>query len=159
MLIERLIKLYFSQKYGRKGFIMKVNHNSELYTNCVFLGGTCADSTWRKELISKLKDSVPYFDPQVPDWTPEDAEREDACKLVAGINVFVITGDALSTYSGFEISEEAHRAPEKLVFATVGELPANQVKGIEKIKKALRSKGCRVCKSLDEIAEILNQAY
>lgn len=145
--------------YGRKGFIMKINHNSELYTNCVFLGGTCANSTWRTDLISKLKDSVPYFDPQVPDWTPEDAEREDACKPVAGINVFVITGEALGTYSGFEICEEAHRAPEKLVFATVGELPENQVKGIGKIKKALIAKGCRVCETLDEIAEIINQAY
>ena len=106
-----------------------------------------------------LKDSVPYFDPQVPDWTPEDAAREDACKPVAGINVFVITGDALGTYSGFEICEEAHRAPERLVFATVGSLPANQVKGIGKIKKALVSKGCRVCESLDEIAEIINNAY
>lgn len=144
---------------GGKVFIMKINNNSELYTNCVFLGGTCASSTWRTDLISKLKDSVPYFDPQVPDWTPEDAEREDACKPVAGINVFVITGDALGTYSGFEICEEAHRAPEKLVFATVGELPENQIKGIGKIKKALTAKGCRVCETLDEIAEIINQTY
>lgn len=151
--------VYSQVLQGRKGFLMKVNDNKSLYNNCVFLGGTCADSTWRAELISMLKDSVPYFDPQVPDWTPEDAEREDACKPVAGINVFVITGDALGTYSGFEICEEAHRAPEKLVFATVGDLPENQVKGIAKIKKALVAKGCRVCENLEEIAEILNQAY
>ena len=60
---------------------MKINNNSELYTNCVFLGGTCADSTWRTDLIKFFKDSVPYFDPQVPEWTPEDAAREDACKV------------------------------------------------------------------------------
>ena len=47
----------------------------------------------------------------------------------------------------------------KVVFATVGELPENQVKGIGKIKKALIAKGCRVCETLDEIAEIINQAY
>lgn len=138
---------------------MKINDNSERYNNCVFLGGTCADSTWRTDLIRMFKESVPYFDPQVPDWTPEDAEREDACKPVAGINVFVITVEALGTYSGFEICEEAHRAPEKLVFATVGELPANQEKGIAKIKKALSAMGCRVCETLEEIAEIVNQAY
>ena len=145
--------------YGRKGSIMKINDNSVLYTNCVFLGGTCGKSTWRANLISMFKESVPYFDPQVPNWTPEDAEREDTCKPVAGINVFVITGDALGTYSGFEISEEAHRAPEKLIFATVGELPDNQVKGIGKIKKCLIERGCRVCDTLEEIAEIVNQAY
>lgn len=138
---------------------MKINDNASLYQNSVFLGGTCANSTWRTNLISLLNDNVPYFDPQVADWTPADAEREDACKPVAGINVFVITGDALGTYSGWEICEEAHRAPEKLVFAAVGELPENQVKGITKIKKALVAKGCRVCDSLEEIAEIINQAY
>lgn len=138
---------------------MKINDNREQYIGCVFLGGTCANSTWRADLIGKLNESVPYFDPQVADWTPADAEREDACKPVAGINVFVITGDALGTYSGWEICEEAHRAPEKLIFATVGDLPENQVKGIAKIKKALVAKGCRVCESLGEIAEILNEAY
>ena len=143
----------------RKGYTMKINNNAAQYEGCVFLGGTCANSTWRTTLISMRKPEVPYFDPQVADWTPADAEREDACKPVAAINVFVITGDALGTYSGFEICEEAHRAPEKLIFATVGELPENQVKGIQKIKKALISKGCRVCETLEEIAEILNQAY
>lgn len=138
---------------------MKINDNNTAYVGSVFLGGTCANSTWRKELIPLFKENVPYFDPQVDNWTPEDAEREDACKPVAGINVFVITGDALGTYSGFEICEEAHRAPEKLVFATVGELPENQVKGIDKIKKALKAKGCHVCDSLEEIAEIVNATY
>ena len=138
---------------------MKINDNMKNYDGCVFLGGTCADSTWRRDLIAMLKDSVPYFDPQVADWSPEDAEREDACKPVAAINVFVITGDSLSTYSGFEIAEEAHRAPKKLIFATVGDLPANQVKGISKIKKALIGMGATVCESLEEIAAIINNAY
>lgn len=78
------------------------------YTNCVFLGGTYANSTWRADLISKLKDSVPYLAPQFPDWTPEDAK-----------------------------SEKGYRAPKKLIFATVGELPKNQFKGIGKIKREL----------------------
>lgn len=143
---------------------MKINEMSTMYEGSVFLGGTCANSTWRQELIPMLKASVPYFDPQVADWTPADAEREDACKPVAGIVVFVITGDALGTYSGFEICEEAMRlkamkAADKLVFATVGELPENQVKGIAKIKKKLVAMGCRVCETLEEIAEICNAAY
>lgn len=144
---------------GRKGIRMKINDNMNMYSGSVFLGGTCATSTWRQELIPMLKDSVPYFDPQVADWTPADAEKEDACKPVAAINVFVITGDALGTYSGFEICEEAHRAPEKLVFATVGNLPENQVKGIAKIKKALANKGCVVCETLEEVAEYVNSKF
>ncbi len=138
---------------------MKINNERTLYDGCVFMGGTCANSTWRADLIKMLNDNVPYFDPQVADWTPEDAAREDACKPVAGINLFVITGDSLGTYSGWEICEEAHRAPEKLIFCTVGELPANQVKGIAKIKKGLIAKGARVCETLEEVAELINSAY
>ena len=138
---------------------MKINMNETLYAGCVFLGGTCANSTWRKDLISKLRDNVPYFDPQVAEWTEADAAREDACKPVARFNVFVITGDALGTYSGWEIHEEATKDSSKLIFCTVGELPANQVKGIGKIKKGLTRMGATVCESLDEIANILNEAY
>lgn len=145
--------------HGRKGLTMKVNANACLYEGCVFLGGTCANSTWRRELIAQLNDNVPYFDPQVADWTPADAEREDACKPVARFNVFVITGDALGTYSGWEIHEEATKDASKLIFATVGTLPENQVKGIAKIKKGLTRMGATVCESLEEIAKILNQAY
>ena len=138
---------------------MKINDNKTLYDGCVFLGGTCADSVWRKQLIPMFSERIPFFDPQVTNWTREDAEREDACKLRAKIIVFVIAAGALSTYSGFEICEEAHRAPEKLIFATVGELPENQLKGVAKIKKALTEMGCQVCDSLEEIADIINSAY
>lgn len=138
---------------------MKINMQKENYAGCVFLGGTCGNSTWRKDLIPMLNEDVPYFDPQVDNWTSADAEREDACKPVAKFNIFVITGDALGTYSGWEIHEEATKAPEKLIFCTVGELPENQVKGINKIKKGLTALGATVCDSLEEVASIINNAY
>lgn len=138
---------------------MKINMNETLYAGCVFLGGTCANSTWRSELIEKLNANVPYFDPQVAEWTEADAAREDACKPVARFNVFVITGDALGTYSGWEIHEEVTKDASKLIFCTVGELPENQCKGIGKIKKGLTLMGATVCESLEEIAVILNEAY
>ena len=144
---------------GGKELSMKVNNNKSRYFDSTFLGGTCDSSTWRKDLIARLHDNVLYFDPQVPDCTPEDAAREDACKPVARFNVFVITGDALGTYSGWEIHEEACRAPKKLIFATIGNLPEKQFKGINKIKKELVKMGATVCESLEEIAQILNQAY
>ena len=40
----------------------------------VFLGGTCNESTWRQKLIPSLE--IEYFDPVVPDWTPECMARE-----------------------------------------------------------------------------------
>lgn len=153
------LQIMWSSPIRAERITMKINMNETLYAGCVFLGGTCANSTWRSELIEKLHANVPYFDPQVAEWTEADAAREDACKPVARFNVFVITGDALGTYSGWEIHEEATKGASRLFFCTVGELPANQVKGIGKIKKGLTRMGATVCESLDEIAAILNEAY
>lgn len=138
---------------------MKINYNPAMYPNCVFLGGTCAGSTWRDELTDMLDDSVLFFDPVVDVWTDEDAAREDACKKQARLNVFVLTNDSLSAYSGFEVSEESHRAPERLVFAAIGEFPENQRKGITKIGRELSRRGCHVFSSLAEIAAFLNTVY
>ena len=124
---------------------MKINMHKNLYKGCVFLGGICEKSTWRNwrsKLIEKLDLAVPYFDPQVEKWNEVDATREKACKSVARFNVFVITGDA-----------------SKLIFCTIEEVPENQIEGISKIKERLTRMGATVCKSLDEIAAILNEAY
>jgi len=44
----------------------------------IFLGGTCATSTWREELMTKLNtERVEAFNPVVPDWTPECQAIED----------------------------------------------------------------------------------
>lgn len=138
---------------------MRINMRQEKYAGCVFLGGTCSKSTWRAELISLLDETVPYFDPWVKLWTKEDGEREDACKPQAAYNVFVITPDGLSTYTGWELHEEATKAPQKMIFCTVGEIPSTQIKRINKIKNALIEMGATVCESLEEIAEIINKAY
>lgn len=38
----------------------------------IFLGGTCAGTTWRNELIPILdKFLIKYFNPVVDDWTPQ----------------------------------------------------------------------------------------
>ena len=44
----------------------------------LFLGGTCASSTWREELMPMLEDHVEAFNPVVPNWTPECQAAEDA---------------------------------------------------------------------------------
>ena len=44
----------------------------------VFLGGTCATSTWREELQPMLdSEKVETFNPVVPNWTPECQAEED----------------------------------------------------------------------------------
>lgn len=38
-------------------------------TNKVFLGGTCAETTWRDKIIDKLSENIEYFNPVVKNWT------------------------------------------------------------------------------------------
>lgn len=58
--------------------------------NRVFLGGTCADTTWRSELIPLLEDKkIEYFNPVVEDWTPEcqqieEDEKNKKCNIQIG---------------------------------------------------------------------------
>ena len=50
----------------------------------VFLGGTCAESKWRDNIIPQLK--CEYFNPVVDDWTPECQKIEERKKgFVNGI--------------------------------------------------------------------------
>jgi len=52
--------------------------------NRIFLGGTCADTTWRETLLNLVQ--VDMFNPVVKDWTPdcqatENAEKERLCNI------------------------------------------------------------------------------
>lgn len=140
---------------------MKINGNNERYVEATFLGGTCADSTWRRELISMLHEEVVFFDPQLGpgEWNDEAAKAEDSCKEVCRILVFVLTSDSLSAYSGFEIGSLCAQNAGRIIFCAYGEFPENQVKGIGKIARDVAKMGGTVCKSLEEIAALLNSAY
>lgn len=78
----------------------------------VFLGGTCAETYWRDELMPLLDSiKVSYFNPVVKDWTPEcqkieEEEKNDKCD----IHLYVITKEIQGTYSIAEIIHSAHLA-------------------------------------------------
>ena len=137
---------------------MKINHNPNQFSASIFLGGTCATSTWRSELIPLLDDEVLFFDPQLGpgEWNNEAAKAEDACKKVCKTLVFVLTADSISAYSGFEIGVLCSQNPYRMIFCAYGEFPENQQKGINKICRDVANMGATVCSSLEEIADILN---
>lgn len=80
--------------------------------NRVFLGGTCADTTWRNELMPLLDEKhVDYFNPVVEDWTPEcQIIEEDEKNKKCNIHLYVITKEMMGTYSIAEIIHSAHLA-------------------------------------------------
>ena len=80
-----------------------MNKNKKLK---VFLGGTCNGSTWRDELIPKLK--IDYFNPVVEDWTPEcQAEEERQKNKECYIHLYVITPRQTGVFSIAEMIESS----------------------------------------------------
>lgn len=74
--------------------------------NKIFLGGTCAESTWRTELIKLLQ--VSYFNPVVEDWNKEcQAEEERQKKVLCNIHLYVITEEMIGAFSIAEAIESS----------------------------------------------------
>ena len=78
----------------------------------IFLGGTCADTTWREEFIEEIEGSgIEYFNPVVKDWTPEcQAIEEDEKNNKCDCHLYVITKEMMGTYSIAEIINSAWQA-------------------------------------------------
>lgn len=78
----------------------------------MFLGGTCAETTWRDELMPLLDEKgIEYFNPVVKDWTPECQEVEEEEKNhKCNVHLYVITKEMMGTYSIAEIVHSAHLA-------------------------------------------------
>ena len=83
----------------------------------VFLGGTCAESTWREELIPLLK--INYFNPVVEDWTPECMEEELRQRDTCDYCLYVITPRMLGVYSIAEVIDDSNKRPKKTIFAVI----------------------------------------
>ena len=75
----------------------------------IFLGGTCADTTWRDDFIKEIEGSeIEYFNPVVKDWTPEcQAIEEDEKNNKCDTHLYVITKEMMGTYSIAEIINSA----------------------------------------------------
>jgi len=83
----------------------------------IFLGGTCADTTWREEFIKEIEGSkIEYFNPVVKDWTPEcQAIEEDEKNNKCDTHLYVITKEMMGTYS---IAEIINSAWQTIVYGT-----------------------------------------
>ena len=126
----------------------------------VFLGGTCAESTWREELIPLLK--INYFNPVVEDWTPECMEEELRQRDTCDYCLYVITPRMLGVYSIAEVIDDSNKQPEKTVFAVIepeGEkFDMGALKSLYAVgAMVVRNEGIFV-KTLEDVAEVLNRS-
>lgn len=93
----------------------------------IFLGGTCANSTWRDELIPELdKLGYSYFNPVVPDWTPECQEIEKIEKNEnCDCHLYILTPEMKGVFSIAEIIDSAYTVRESsfgcMLFGIMGD--------------------------------------
>lgn len=128
----------------------------------VFLGGTCANSTWREELMDKIDtERIDAFNPVVPNWTPECQEVEDLHRATDDICLYVITPEGEGFYSFVEVVDDSNKRPKQTVLCLLQEANGKKFEGHTlkcalKTMKLVSSNGAVVLDSLDKLAAYLN---
>lgn len=125
----------------------------------VFLGGTCNETTWRDELISKLK--INYFNPIVKDWNKQAQENELKKRETCDYLLYVITPKMQGVYSIAEVIDDSNKRPNKTIFCFLeydGKkyFDESQKKSLRAVGKLVESNGGKWFTSLDQIAKYLN---
>lgn len=128
----------------------------------VFLGGTCASSTWREELIPLLdSEKVEAFNPVVADWTPECQAVEDYHRETDDLCLYVITPEGEGFYSFVEVTDDSNKRPERTIFCVLTEangqtFSKHGLKCALKTMKLVGANGAYVAESLEQVAAIIN---
>ena len=128
----------------------------------IFLGWTCAKSTWRDELEQKLDhERIETFNPVVPNWTPECQVEEDFHRENDDICLYVITPEGEGFYSFVEVTDDSNKRPESTVLCVLEEANGRRFEGhmlkcALKTAKLVANNGVYVTNNLDDLATYLN---
>ena len=85
----------------------------------VFLGGTCAESKWRDNIIPQLK--CEYFNPVVDDWNPECQKIEEREKRICEYHLYVITPKMKVVFSIAEEVSDSMQLHDSCIFCLTKE--------------------------------------
>ncbi len=125
----------------------------------VFLGGTCNGSKWRDELIPMLK--INYFNPVVPDWTPECQEEEKKQKKICKYQLYVITPKMKGVFSIAEVVDSSNKNPKGTILCVLNkdgneEFDDFQKRSLDAVMKLVQGNKSFVTKSISDAAKYLN---
>jgi hypothetical protein len=110
-------------------------------TNKVFLGGTCADTTWREKLTGFIQ--VNYFDPVVEDWTEdciavEDNEKRNLCN----VHLYILTKEMQGVYSVAEVIDSVKTMNKITILHVIPEgFSDGQLRSLKAVVKMVRENG------------------
>lgn len=125
----------------------------------VFLGGTCNESTWRDELIPKL--NIEYFNPVVPDWTPECQKEERRQREICDIVLYTITPRMKGVYSICEVTDDSNKRPERTILCLLRKdkdltFDDGEWKSLLQVARTVVQNGAKAFYSLDHVSEYCN---
>lgn len=154
----RYVMVAAGDSYENEEGIMTVACNVSRDNNAknrVFLGGTCAESTWRDELIPTLK--IDYFNPVVPDWTEECMAEERHQRETCDYWLYVITKEMQGVYSIAEVVDYSNKRPDKTVFAFLDDgFTKGQIKSLDQVGQMVERNGGHYFTNLKQVADFLN---
>jgi len=125
----------------------------------IYLGGTCNGSNWRARLITML--DINYFNPVVPDWTPECMSEELRQRRLCDLCLYVVTPKMTGTYTIAEAVDDSNKRPDKTVFAMLisdggATFDAPQWKSLNAVASMVQANGAKVFTDLKKVAEYVN---
>lgn len=127
----------------------------------VFLGGTCNNSIWRDDLIKDLK--IDFYNPVVPDWTPECMEEELKQRKECDFCLYVITPKMTGVYSIAEVVDDSNKRPEKTIFCYLEKdenfhtFNSFQLKSLDQVGRMVKENGGQFFKTLKGVTDFLNK--
>lgn len=132
-----------------------------MQTNKVFLGGTCAETTWRNELIKMIQ--IDYFNPVVDDWTEECIAQEEHEKEVkCNIHLYVITSAMQGVYSIAEVIQSSLTKGKSTILHVIPDgFDEGQLKSLDAVCGLARGNGAiaYIDNELERTARVINFAY
>lgn len=130
--------------------------------NKIFLGGTCAETTWRNELINKLN-SIPYFNPVVEDWTPEcQAIEVQEKEFECNIHFYCITKEMQGVFSIAEVVDSVHNKFKRTILHVIPDgFEKGQIKSLQAVVDLVNSRGgiAYIDNDLSRSARVLNYSF
>jgi len=130
----------------------------------VFLGGTCNNSAWRHELISKL--AIDFFNPIVKDWNEAAQQEEIKQRKLCDYVLYTITPRMTGVYSIAEVVDDSNKQPEKTILCILDSdidnmyqeiiFDPHAVKSLRSVAKMVSDNGARVFYTLETVAQYLN---
>ena len=129
--------------------------------NKIFLGGTCAETTWREKLIANLH--VSCFNPVVEDWT-EDCQRRERIEkeTYCNIHFYLISKEMIGVFSIAEVVDSVHQSNKRTILHVLPDgFGKSQLKSLKAVVDLVNQRGgiAYMDNDLLRSARVLNNSF